>query len=797
MKAATAARRLGSLVRPSLAEVLLIAVGVSLLVSGGRLFSDWSFLTPLVGAILISHLVAGFVRRAGGTVALGAALSLLAVAGEQLWLHYAHTTRYGLPQEATFRSLADDFSGAWDLLRDASVPLAPQTGLLVPLAAVAWAVAVLGDWAAFRLAARGEALLPAGIVFVLVAVFGTDEGRILYPAITVACAVAFSLAHRSEQAPARREPPSVTRRRPRWPRGLATGTLTVAGGLLVTGALLPTLSGGPLGSWLEPGDEPSAPVVQVVLSPLAGVPGQLLENPELELFTVQSPQRAYWRLTALGSFDGFVWSLEGRHSAATDRLESSSTTAAPVTVVPQTYSIRALAAVWLPAAYQPTEFVTEGTPFEARFEPVSSTLLVSSSVASSNGFDYTVKSAVPRFDPAFLRSLSNDQAVVDETFLAVPQNLDGALGELAADVIEGRDGPYEQALALQNWFRDNFEYDLAVDPGHSSSRLDTFLLVEQRGYCEQFAGAFAVLGRTLGLPTRVAVGFTPGVVLAESQPAGTLYSVRGEHAHAWPEVYIDGAGWVAFEPTPGRGAPGAEGYTLVPEQQDSPGPSQEPALAPPPPPTSPPQPPGAESPDPAPRPDTAGTADQTWEDTTLRVLAFVGLSLAALLGAGVLYATATAGLASLQRRPRWRWARRYAERSTIAAWEDVMALLWTRRIGPRPAETPLEVAQRAAESLGPAPEPWHRLALCVSVAAYAGGPMPASIDRQAADAAGEISSALRSGRTIAQWLRDLCDPYPWQLLLRRGSAGAHHRGHRESRPDGRRATGVSRRVARG
>ena len=382
-------------------------------------------------------------------MALGAALSLLAVAGEQLWLHYPHTTRYGLPQGATFRALSEDFSGVWNFLGESTVPLAPQTGLLVPLAAVAWAVAVLGDWAAFRLAARGEALLPAGIVFVLVAVFGADEGRILYPAITVACTVAFSLAHRSEQAPARREPPSVTRRRPRWPHGLATGTLTVAGGLLVTGALLPTLSGGPLDSWLEPGDEPSAPVVQVVLSPLAGVPGQLLENPELELFTVQSPQRAYWRLTALGSFDGFVWSLEGKHSAATDRLESSSTTAAPVTVVPQTYSIRALAAVWLPAAYQPTEFVTEGTPFEARFEPVSSTLLVSSSVASSNGFDYTVKSAVPRFDPAFLRSLSNDQAVVDETFLAVPQNLDGALGELAADVIEGRDGPYEQALALQ------------------------------------------------------------------------------------------------------------------------------------------------------------------------------------------------------------------------------------------------------------------------------------------------------------------------------------------------------------
>ncbi len=783
--------------RPRLSEILLVAVTVSLLVSAGRVFSDWSFLAPLVGAALVAHVVVAIVRRAGWSVVLGAVLSLLGVAGEQLWVHYPHTTLYGLPQEATLRALADDFSGAWRLLDSTSVPLAAQTALVVSAAAITWAVSVLADWAAFRFGTPGEALIPAGIVFVIVAVLGTEDDRILHAGLTVSCAVAFTLAHRREQAPARHEPSSAPRRLLRWPDGLATGTLAVAGGLLMTGALLPVLSDGPLRSWIDPDTERLEPDgVHVVLSPLPGVSGQLLDNPELELFTVESPQRAYWRLTALGSFDGTAWSLQGRYSAATDRLESMSTTAAPVTVVPQTYSIRALAAVWLPAAYQPTGFAVEGSLFEARFEPVSSTLLVNSSNASSDGFDYTVQSAVPRFDPDFLRSLRNDPAEVDETFLAVPENLGPAVGALAAEATAGSEGPYEQALALQNWFREDFEYDLSVAAGHSSSRLDSFLLQERRGYCEQFAGAFAVLGRTLGLPTRVAVGFTPGVVLEEDRPGGTLYSVRGEHAHAWPEVHISGAGWVAFEPTPGRGAPGAEEYTHVPEQQDSAGPSTEPGVALPPPP--PPPPSGPEPADPpalAAAPPTA--AGDSTGGTALRILALVGLSLAALAGAVVLYAAATVALAGLQRGRRRRWAHNDPGRSTIVTWEEVVNLLRARRIRPQPAETPLEVAQRAAESLEVAPEPWRRLAFCVSAAAYADGPPPTAIIGQAADAAGEITSVLRSRRTPAQRLRALVDPYPWHLLAGRGPADGSGRRRPVVPTGGRRGAGVSRRVARG
>src|SRR5439155_8920763 len=116
-----------------------------------------------------------------------------------------------------------------------------------------------------------------------------------------------------------------------------------------------------------------------------------------------------------------------------------------------------------------------------------------------------------------------------------------------------------------DYFRKNFTYSLDVPQGQSSSAIDEFL-ESKSGYCEQFAGTFAAMARAVGLPARVAVGFTPGD--ADPDTPG-LYHVRGEHAHAWPEVFIAGQGWVLFEPTPTRGAPNAEQYTGVPEQQST------------------------------------------------------------------------------------------------------------------------------------------------------------------------------------------------------------------------------------
>ena len=121
---------------------------------------------------------------------------------------------------------------------------------------------------------------------------------------------------------------------------------------------------------------------------------------------------------------------------------------------------------------------------------------------------------------------------------------------------------------MQDWFQTQFEYSTTVQRGHSNDAMLDFLRIKT-GYCEQFSGTFGAMARAVGLPTRVMVGFTQGVLRSDG-----LYHIAGRHAHAWDEVWFDGYGWVLFDPTPGRGAPGAEGHTgLEARQEEGSGPT--------------------------------------------------------------------------------------------------------------------------------------------------------------------------------------------------------------------------------
>ncbi len=124
---------------------------------------------------------------------------------------------------------------------------------------------------------------------------------------------------------------------------------------------------------------------------------------------------------------------------------------------------------------------------------------------------------------------------------------------------------YGKALAIQKYLRSGeFSYSLQAPvqngyDGNGLSVLADFLAVKS-GYCVHFSSAMAVMARAEGIPSRIAVGYAPGRLTGESvalvgQGSFPEYEVDARDAHAWPELYFEGLGWVPFEPTPSRGVP--------------------------------------------------------------------------------------------------------------------------------------------------------------------------------------------------------------------------------------------------
>jgi hypothetical protein len=99
---------------------------------------------------------------------------------------------------------------------------------------------------------------------------------------------------------------------------------------------------------------------------------------------------------------------------------------------------------------------------------------------------------------------------------------------------------------VEAFLRRNYQYTLSLtwDPGDQP--LSAFLFEARSGHCEYFASAMAVLLRAAGVPTRLVNGFLMG----EYNPVGDVYIVRQSDAHSWVEVYLPGAGWTEFDPTP-------------------------------------------------------------------------------------------------------------------------------------------------------------------------------------------------------------------------------------------------------
>ena len=121
---------------------------------------------------------------------------------------------------------------------------------------------------------------------------------------------------------------------------------------------------------------------------------------------------------------------------------------------------------------------------------------------------------------------------------------------LSADIARGKSA-LEKARSVEEHLKANYRYTLSPENKGGSGPLEDFLFFSKEGYCEHFATSMVMLLRAAGIPSRLVTGFLEG----EWNDYGSYFIVRQQDAHSWVEAYIEGTGWMRFDPTPSAPAP--------------------------------------------------------------------------------------------------------------------------------------------------------------------------------------------------------------------------------------------------
>ncbi|WP_440065096.1 transglutaminase family protein [Streptosporangium sp. OZ121] len=432
-------------------------------------------------------------------------------------------------------------------------------------------------------------------------------------------------------------------------------------------ALLPTMEPNPLfgfgvGNGRGGGNSISIP------NPMVNLRGQLSlpENSTVLTYKASDSTPRYLRMYSLDIFDGEQWTMSEPRGRPEDRTSDAPMPPPPgqgasVPVTPATLTITVSDQVrrlsFLPLPYPASKVTVAGD-----WRPDRDTLMVFSTRNTAGGLTYQAVTAEPEPTADRLKTAAPPATAIRERYLTLPESLPDAIRQLALQETERGASPYEQAIQLQEFFTESggFTYSLATQ-GHNGPALTDFLIRNRTGYCEQFAASMAVLARVLGIPSRVAIGYTGGSVTSGG------WQVRTHDSHAWPELYFEGTGWLRFEPTPAGGA--GQGSATVPSYT-------RPEVAP----DTPDEPSAAPSSDPTGSDSPAGPANDRRDEILDResggVFAPVdeGMPLAAKIGIGVAIALLVALIPALIRwQLRVHRGRSYSRRAGDPAGRDPAA----------------------------------------------------------------------------------------------------------------------------
>jgi transglutaminase-like putative cysteine protease len=455
------------------------------------------------------------------------------------------------------------------------VPYAIAFGLLM------WVTAFMAGYAIYRHHRVLDAILLTGAVMVgnmsatLVDLFGY---LVLFMLAALLLWLRAALVGREEGWQRRRvnenaEVPAAIMR---------SGVLFIAGSIALAWVLTTVAVAAPLtavwnnldGAWREARDQLDA-VFGGLSNPDARISGATFGNgfaidgtfvsSESEVLTIAAPRNYYLRTATYDEYtgNGFARSAsEERRVTAGELIFPDYTPEQPRVddaFDRQTVSIvyaKSMGGALFTPGY-PVQVSVPSVVLETGGLPVLGGLESASSVPGGTG--YIVTALISKATKAQLSTAGqNYPPEIRQTYLGV-DGVSTRTRELALEIVDraGAQTPFEMAEALADFLRTDSRFEYRTDaptPDDPNADIVDFFLFDENGrigYCEYYATAMAVMARTLGLPSRVAVGFAPGEPQAAAGPGreSNIYLVREGNAHAWAEVYFPGFGWERFEAT--------------------------------------------------------------------------------------------------------------------------------------------------------------------------------------------------------------------------------------------------------
>lgn len=523
--------------------------------------------------------------RLAGSIAVGL-LVLAAVMGRIV----DPSTMYAglVPTIDTWDAMASQLALGLEALRYGTAPLYPIPAFLLLLFPAFVAVGFAWAWLAAEGRGVAAAVVPAGL-YLAVAIADQTASSTWWVLGSVAwVGVLLAVAGWEETTSAPRVLGTPGR------AGVAAaGTLVVVMALVATDVASGAVPQAGSVPWREAGAFGSGSGVSLNLF-ASEVQTNLVSQSEEVVFSARvagavDPARLYWPLVTLDRYDGRNWAPTFEANRAVDGNvlfeQADQRYQGQTARVAARVRVGALRMQALPTIYSVRRFTdrSDSPLLDRAVRARNDGALILSGGFTRAGLEYEIESEVPTdslvdvalgadgdLPDLFERAQAAGEITVSratgtgsdlepadlDRFTDLPDGLDPGIGALAASITDGATHPLERLHLLEFYFRGagNFQYSTDIQPGHAADDLADWLLVPDSpnyhvGYCEQFATAMGVMARSLGIPTRLVLGFSPGRVV-EQDGATALIEVQGRNAHSWVEAWIDGVGWVRFDPTP-------------------------------------------------------------------------------------------------------------------------------------------------------------------------------------------------------------------------------------------------------